>query len=452
MKKKLLKKVSLLTTCAVLATGLLAGCGKESENTQSEGENTQPKENTIASVATDLGCIDAEAFAKELNEKYAGEEVVVMIERAGATYPTWDIEYIQGLLPDITITSKPFANDKAEQLIKTAYTAGEQLDLVEFWPNQMQTFVDADMALDLTPYLEEDQIWKDSFVDGILEAGTYDGKVYNLAEAIVYPLIVVNEDILKEAGVEAKEEWTWDEFMEACEKIDKNTDASPIGIQVQHSNWLVRNAFQQIWDSEEEYMSFVNGEISLTEDTRVKKMMDDVAELYNKNYCYPGEGAISLTADEKIAGFAAGDIAMIAEVNANTLNALSNSGVENIKIIGWPTMSKEMNGTNGGYQGYFIPSHTKNPDLAVGIMKLLFSQQVMNYNADAGIVPTVPVESSNEYLNELSKDADRIGPAEILALSPEVSDYVQNQLMANYLLNGESALMDLENLRLSATQ
>lgn len=436
----------------MLTTSVAAGCGKESGEASANQEQSKPKENTAAAVATDLGCIDAEAFAEELNDKYAGEEVVVMIERAGVTYPTWDIEYIQGLLPDITITSKPFANDKAEQLIKTAYTAGEQLDLVEFWPNQMQTFVDTDMALDLTPYLEEDRIWKESFVDGILEAGTYSDKVYNLAEAIVYPLIVVNEDILKEAGVEAKEEWTWDEFVGACDKIQKNTDASPIGIQVQHTNWLARCGFEQIWDNEEEYNSFISGEISFTEEPRIKEMMEKISELYEKEYCYPGEGAISLTVDEKIAGFAAGEIAMIAEVNANTLTTLSNSGVENVKIIGWPTMSEEMNFTNGGYQGYFIPSHTKNPDLAVGIMKLLFSQQVMNYNADAGIVPTVPVESSNEYLKELSKDAERIGPAEVLALSPEISDYVQNQLMANYLLNGDSALDDLENLRLGATQ
>ena len=85
-------------------------------------------------------------------------------------------------------------------------------------------------------------------------------------------------------------------------------------------------------------------------------------------------------------------------------------------------------------------------------MKLLFSQQVMNYNADAGIVPTIPVDSSNAYLTELSKDADRIGSTEILRLSPEISDYVQTQLIANYLLRGDSALEDIENIRLSVTQ
>ena len=116
MKKKLLKKLSLLTTCAMLTTSVAAGCGKESGEASANQEQSKPKENTAAAVATDLGCIDAEAFAEELNDKYAGEEVVVMIERAGVTYPTWDIEYIQGLLPDITITSKPFANDKAEHI------------------------------------------------------------------------------------------------------------------------------------------------------------------------------------------------------------------------------------------------------------------------------------------------------------------------------------------------
>mgnify|MGYP001476118646 CR=1 FL=1 len=448
MEQKRLKKWVLLTTCLMLIFSVLSGCGKETNEQVNTGGKNATKENTISEVATELGCIDAEAFAKELNEKYAGEEVVLMIERAGATYPTANIEYMQGLLPDITITSKPFVNDKAEQLIKTAYTAGQQLDLVEFWPNQMQTFVNADMALDLTPYLEEDPIWKNSFVDGVLEAGKYNGNIYNVAEAIVYPLLIVNEDLLTDAGVNIKEDWTWEEFVEACNKIQTNTDAFPIGVQVQHTNWLVRCAFEQIWNNNEEYEAFVRGEISFTEEPRIKEMMVKIAQLYEEEYCYPGEGAISLTADEKIAGFAAGEIAMIAEVNANTLNALKNSGVENIKIIGWPTMSEEMNYINGGFQGYFIPSHVKNPDLAVGIMKLLFSQQVMNYNADAGIVPTVPVNSSNEYLKELSKDADRIGPAEVLALSPEISDYVQNQLMANYLLNGEVALEDLENLRI----
>lgn len=443
-----------------MTSSVLAGCGKENEvqtNNQDQAggdaaSTAAVEGNTIAAVASDLGCIDAEAFAKELNDKHAGKEVVVMVERAGASYPTWDFDYIQELLPDVKITRKVFSNDKVEQIIKTAYTAGEPLDLVEYWPNLMQTFSDADMALDLTPYLEEDDIWRNSFVEGILEAGTYDGKVINLAEAIVYPLIVVNEDVLEEAGVEAKNDWTWDEFVDACEKIKANTDAAPIAVQTQHSNWLTRCGFEQTFENDEEYLSFVNGEISFTEDPRVKETMSKIADLYEKEYCYPGKGALSLSADEKIAGFAAGEIAMMAEVNANVVNVLSNTDIENIKIIGWPTMSENMNYINGGFQGYFVPSHTKHPDLAVGIMKLLFSQQVMNYNADAGIVPTVPVDSSNEYLNELSKDADRIGPGEVLKLSPELSDYLQNQLLANFILKGDSALEDIENLRLGATQ
>ncbi len=74
---KLLKKLALLTTCIILTSSVLAGCGKENEvqtNNQDQAggdaaSTAAVEGNTIAAVASDLGCIDAEAFAKEIKRQ-----------------------------------------------------------------------------------------------------------------------------------------------------------------------------------------------------------------------------------------------------------------------------------------------------------------------------------------------------------------------------------------------
>lgn len=86
-------------------------------------------------------------------------------------------------------------------------------------PN-MDVYVDAGVAADLTPILTGDEAdWYATFTDGIFERMTYDGKIMavptNFAAACVY----YNTEMFEAAGVEVPT--TYDELLDACAKLEE---------------------------------------------------------------------------------------------------------------------------------------------------------------------------------------------------------------------------------------
>ena len=379
--------------------------------------------------------------------------MVVMFENADTAVSTKGLEMLQKKFPQYNITSKQW-DMNVEKSVKTAFAADEAIDLVMYWPNQMETFVNSEMALDLTPYLDADPDWKTSFADGAIELGTYNGKVFSLPYSTVYPLLEVNTDILEQAGVEVKDQWTWDEFIAACEKIKTNTDAFPIGVNESWACWLVRNGFLQSFDNIDELKKWNAGEISF-KDERIVKVFDNVANLYNKEYCYPGAGAITTTLDQVNAAFAQGKIAIKADVNTLSVMSIKESGLKNVKVMSWPTManSPESDRLLGGSDGYFIPSNTKHPDEAVEMLKYMLGTEVLTEYSNAGIVvPVKNLKSTIENINEFAKDANEVYPKEIMQVSSEMNNYIDKETPDNYIFYGEEVLDELETIRNAAIE
>ena len=121
----------------------------------------------------------------------------------------------------------------------------------------METFISSDMALDLTPYMDDE--WKSIFTENALDIGTYGGKLFCLPITTVYPDIDVNVDIFEEAGVEVKGALDLDEFVAACEKIKQNTDVFPFAICDTRVGWFQRNAFCRYGIRKEELEAFNRG-------------------------------------------------------------------------------------------------------------------------------------------------------------------------------------------------
>ncbi len=433
----------MLLTATMLVT--LFGCSSPAPKEEEAGASTETEES---------GAEEASAEEETSEGAATPEEAVVIIEGASIPNGEWNLQYLQEQMPDVNFVSKTFDNATVEKTIKTAFTAGESVDLALYWPNQMQNFISSDMALDLTPYLEADPEWRDSFIEGTLDVGTYDGKVYAIPESTVYPLVLINNEIFEEAGLEVKEQWTWDEFMEACDTIAEKTDAFPFGIHQNRATWLIRNGLLQVWDSEEEINSFIAGEIPFT-DPKVVEVFDNAAALYNQNYCYPGEGAVTATPDAVLAAFSNGDIAMMADVNAMAKNDIESSGLTSVSVVGWPNMgSSETDYTLGGSTGYFIPSNVKNPDFSVELLKMLTSSEVLSHAAENGNVVPIEVEGGSDDPNAeaYARDAHKVYGAEVTALSTEVFDNINKNQPANYLFYGEEALAELDALRLDALE
>lgn len=374
----------------------------------------------------------------------------LLIDEQNVPYYQEIVREMEIMFPEYHIISEPWEQMQAEKRVKTAFASGaETIDVVKWFPNQMGTFISSGMALDLTPYMDEE--WSSIWSEHALEIGTYGGKLYSVPNTTVYPMIEVNEDIFRQAGVEVKERWNWQEFEDACQKIQERTGAFPFGIRDTRVCWMMRNAMLQVWPSESQTELFCEGEISFR-NKRLVGALDKVNELFVRNYAYPGGAAAFSQTNEQIKdAFANGEIAMMFNVNSNGMQSLRDmeaAGWENIRIVNYPTMYQAgRNYILGGCDGYFIPSNTAHPDAAVKVLKYLTSKRVFQKQAEYGDVIPTKAELSGETTEEFSKDSARVYSREVMNLSSQMYDYINNDLASGYYKNKENALKKLEQLR-----
>ena len=414
MKKQRILSVLL---CMGMAVSMLAGCGSADGGSGS----SDGKEQLV--LMLDVSDSPAIGQAAEMAKEHFADKYDIIIKE-------WSLTGV-------------------EKAIKTAAAGGtdSSIDISFGGASKLPNYLDADLLLDLTDYIEEDPEWKDQFQDGAFDSSTFDEKIYGVPFQTVYPLLLVNNDIIREAGMEVKDCWTWEEFQEVCKAVDEKTDAYPFGCSSDWAPWLARTGFINAFEGEE-YDEFVNGDISFHDD-RVVEVMDNVANMYQSNYCYPGEGAVSATLDQISAAFAQEKVAIMACVNSVAGSTIETSGLKNVSVVTMPSFIHTDIDTQelGGNDCFFIPSNTKNADAAVEVLKYLTSKEVVQMMADAGVVvPQKEVQSSDPNYSLYSKDIGRLVPYEFYELSSEVNEYQNNSLLVDYLYTGDAALDNLQNL------
>lgn len=377
-------------------------------------------------------------------------EIRLLIDEQSVPYYRTIIEEMKVFFPEYEIRSETWEQTQAEKRVKASFAGGEEaIDVVKWFPNQMDAFIHSGMALDLTPYMDEE--WSSVWAEDALEIGTYGGKLYSVPNNTVYPMVEVNGDIFEEAGVKIQEDWSFDEFEEACRLIREKTGAYPFGIRDTRVCWLMRNAMLQAWGNAAQMERFVEGGIRF-DNPDLTDALDRVSSLFQKNYAYPGGAAAFSQSDEQIKeAFAQGKIAMMFNVNNNgqqSLQEMEAAGHKNIVIVNYPTMNRgSCNFILGGCDGYFIPSNTENPDAAVKILKYLTSRRVFQKQAEYGDVIPTKTEISGTDLEEFSKDSARVYSREVMNLSSQLYDYINNNMTWEYYKDREKTLEKLEQMR-----
>ena len=112
-------------------------------------------------------------------------------------------------------------------------TAGSLPDVFYVGPESVKQFVDNGYIEDLTPYLEEKGISTDGLMQDVLNSYRYDGTATGSGDLYALPkdssvfAYAYNKDLFDEAGLEypdPEDPYTYDEFVEVCKKLTKDTD------------------------------------------------------------------------------------------------------------------------------------------------------------------------------------------------------------------------------------
>ena len=89
-------------------------------------------------------------------------------------------------------------------------------------------YVAADLLVDLTPYVEDGTLDVSNVSQGILDAGSIDGKLYAVCAGMNAPSLFYNKTLLDSLGITVKDNMTIDEFeavaREVYEKSGVKTD------------------------------------------------------------------------------------------------------------------------------------------------------------------------------------------------------------------------------------
>lgn len=103
---------------------------------------------------------------------------------------------------------------------------------------------------------------KSDFYENALEAYTFDGKMYGIPNSLTVHSMLLNLELFEEAGVEAPEngEWTWEEFVDAAEKLTFDRDGDGT-IDVYGFSTYILPGYYEAWP-----FFYINGGQPLSDD------------------------------------------------------------------------------------------------------------------------------------------------------------------------------------------
>lgn len=133
----------------------------------------------------------------------------------------------EAMHPEIKFEITSAQNQEYKEKIKIVVGGDDTPDIFFSWVGDFtERFIREDLILDLTPYMEADQQWKDSLIESQIEQYiNKDGMLYGIPFRLDCKLFFYNSKIFEENNIEVPK--TWDEFMAACETL-KAAGITPI--------------------------------------------------------------------------------------------------------------------------------------------------------------------------------------------------------------------------------
>jgi len=376
-----------MRTLAVLAAAsmVVAACGGDDDDAAgTTPAATEAAGATDASGATDgtdaPASGDGETIRLWLNANDTPQEVV-----------DYAIAEFNELHPDVTVQLERQQWTGLVEKLTTALSGSDAPDVVEFGNTQAQSFEAAGAVVDLSDKAAE--LGGDDFLTSLLEAGTYDGKLYAVPYYAGARVVVYRKDLLEAAGIEVPT--TLDEFLAAGAALKEANASTPnfSGIYLPGKNWYA--VLSYLWDK--------GGDIAVQEDGEWVGQLDSPESIAGLEY-------FKQVFDEANAAPADSD-------DAQDFTAFCNGEVGMMQAPGWkpgqiidpvdgcPEMEPNIGvfalpGTEAGTTApvflggsvLAIPTNSEHQELAYDLLKILSSAGYQERMAQAGLIPALKSE------------------------------------------------------------
>ncbi len=231
-------------------------------------------------------------------------------------------------------------NDITSQM-QTRVSNDAQPDILNISPFSL--FVGDDLLMPADEYVSD--AVKANFIPSFYEANTVDGTVWALPILASVRCMLVNTDILAQAGV-TEIPSTFEEILTACKAVkDKCPDVTPWGLDISTDEGQAAFAYYT-WNFGGGFVD-ENGEWALNSAENVKAV-EFIKELYNSGYCNANP-----TTDTRYPvqdSFSAGKVAMLLA----PMNAVAADSTINYEFAPFPTASADLTPVSMGVCDQFM--------------------------------------------------------------------------------------------------
>jgi N,N'-diacetylchitobiose transport system substrate-binding protein len=319
-----------------------------------------------------------------------GETATLRVWLNGSDTPDSVREYLVAefneLHPDAELVIEEQQWTGLVERLTTALSSSDSPDVVEMGNTQAQAFEAAGALLDVTEYSE--QLGGDDLLQSLLEAGTYDGRLYGVPYYAGARIMIYRTDLFEAAGVEVPT--TIDEMIAASAAlIEANPDVPNFsGFYLPGRNWHAALSF--IWDAGgdiavQEGDQWV-GQLSSPESIAGLETFLEVVETGNR-------APIDTDDANDYLAFCAGEVGMMPAPGWKPGQIINpDDGCPEMEAnMGFFAMPGSEAGTTApvllGGSNVAVSANSQNPDLAVDVLTIMASEEYQAQMAAANLIP-----------------------------------------------------------------
>lgn len=386
MKKKI---VAVLMT-ALMAGGLLAGCGNSGSSSSGSGEKTSKDGDTLTVM-----CV--------------GTEADTYIDGYNAIAEKFSENNAYGVKVKIDF----YENEQYKTKLTTLMASNAVPDIFFTWElSYLQPFVEGGKVADITPYLDKDEEWKDSFSEGTLDLLSYNGKNYGIPTQKSLCVMFYNKQIFQDNGLEVPQ--TYEDFLAVCQTL-KDKGITPMAMCGTDA-WIPAQFVQQIaggMAGDKLFRDVCDGKEKWNNETHVKAA-EEVKNMADKGYFQ--NGYIGMGPEESTDLFTNGKTAMYFMGAWDADKAAKSDIGENAGAFVLPPYdSQYANISVGSVDTSFAISETcKNKDAAAAFLKYWSSQETEDMLLyDYGRIPAGNYAIDESKLSPLMGDVLNISNSQV---------------------------------------
>lgn len=211
-----MKKLLALALFGAMTASLVA-CGSSS----APADDTAAPADTAATTdagAADAGAADAGAAdaagekTEELSFAWWGNQTRTENTEAA-------LDAYTALHPGITFDTQAYQWSDYWTALATSSAGGQLPDIIQQDYAYINQYVENDLLVDLTPYIESGALDCSKVADSVMDTGKVGDKVYALCAGVNAPALYYNKTLTDSLGIEVPDNMTMDQFSELSKKI-----------------------------------------------------------------------------------------------------------------------------------------------------------------------------------------------------------------------------------------